>query len=69
MIFHINFEYAILVYCIIHFHLNDAEYIFSLQGGEGKRCGGIVDRRQRGRWKFRQVIWRNVNDTVHWYNE
>ena len=27
--------------------------------------GGIVDRRQRGRWKFRQVIWRNENVSAH----
>ncbi len=33
----------------------------------GRLCGGIVDRQQRGRRKFRQVIWRNVNVSVHWY--
>ena len=40
-------------------------FIFSLQGVGGRRCGGIVDRQQRGRWKFRQVIWRNVIRSVH----
>ena len=54
-----------LVYCLIHFQYNDAEWIFILQGGGMRRCGGIVDWRQRSRWKFRQVIMRNVSDTVH----
>ena len=31
-----------------------------------RRCGGIVDWRQRSRWEFRQVIMRNVDDTVHY---
>lgn len=29
-----------------------------------RRCGGIVDRRQRSRSKFRQVIMRNASDTL-----
>jgi len=33
---------------------DSAEYFVSLQGGGGRRCGGIVDRRQRGRWQNRQ---------------
>ena len=32
-----------LVYCIIDFQYNDAEWIFTLQGGGMRRCGGIVD--------------------------
>ena len=30
---------------------------FHLQGGGMRRSGGYVDRRQRCRWKIRQVIW------------
>ena len=44
------------MYCIIDFQTNNAGEIFSLQDGE----------MSRSRWKFTQVICRNINDTVHW---
>lgn len=45
---------AALVYCSNDIQPNSAVYFVSLQGGEGRRCGGIVDRRQRSRWQNRQ---------------
>ena len=33
----------LLVYCLVHFQQNDAEWIFSLQGGGMRRSGGYVD--------------------------
>ena len=62
---HRYFRNAVLVHRCTNSRVNSTRYLRHLQGGGGRRCGGIVDRQQRSRWKFRQVIWRNVNESVH----
>ena len=38
---------------------------FQLQGGGVLHSGGYADRRQRGRWKFRQVIRPGISCTLY----
>jgi len=38
----------------VHVWAGGAVYFVTLQGGEGRRCWTIVDRRQRSRWQNRQ---------------